>query len=280
MLRDAVRLLRCPACRAPLELRESALRCASGHAYDVARQGYVSLFAGSGARARGDSAAMVEARARFLGADHFEPLSSVLAGEARRWTTRGPVVDVGAGPGHHLARLLEALPDAQGLALDSSPAALKRAAAAHPALAAVGCDVWGPLPLRDDAAALALNVFAPRNGPELARVLAPDGALLTVTPTPAHLAELVAALGLLSVPSRKEERLDAQLAPALGPVARRDLEHGLRLSRADAAALVRMGPSEWHLSPGGLERRLAELAEPVDVTVSVTISTFAPAAAR
>jgi 23S rRNA (guanine745-N1)-methyltransferase len=280
MLRDAVRLLRCPACHAPLELRESALRCASGHAYDVARQGYVSLFGGSGARARGDTAPMVEARARFLGAGHFEPLSSALAGEVPRWTTRGPVVDVGAGPGHYLARLLESLPDAHGIALDSSPAALKRAAAAHPALAAVGCDVWGPLPLRDEAVALALNVFAPRNANELARVLAPDGALLTVTPTPAHLAELVAALGLLSVPSRKEEQLDAQLTPALVPVARRDLEHGLRLSRADAAALVRMGPSDWHLSPGTLARRLAELPEPVGATVSVTISTFAPAAAR
>ncbi len=277
MLRDAVPLLRCPACHAPLELRESALRCDSSHAYDVARQGYVSLFAGSGARARGDSAAMVEARASFLGAGHFEPLSSALAAEARRRTASGPVVDVGAGPGHHLARVLEALPDALGIALDSSPAALRRAAAAHPRLAAVGCDVWDPLPLRDGAAALGLNVFAPRNGSELARVIAPGGALLTVTPTPAHLAELVAALGLLSVPSRKEERLDAQLGPALAPVARTELEHGLSLSRADAAVLVRMGPSEWHVSPGALERRLAELAEPVEATVSVTISTFASA---
>ena len=57
-----------------------------------------------------------------------------------------------------------------------------------------------------------LSVFAPRNASEMARILAPGGTLLAVTPTTRHLHELVGPLGLLSVPDDKEDRLDAQLA--------------------------------------------------------------------
>ena len=56
-------------------------------------------------------------------------------------------MDVGAGTGHHLAAVLDALPDARGIAIDASPAALRRAARAHERAAAVGADAWKPLPL-------------------------------------------------------------------------------------------------------------------------------------
>ena len=65
--------------------------------------------------------------------------------------------------------------------------------------------------MRDGVAAVVLSVFAPRNGEEMARILAPGGALVAVTPTTRHLYELVGPLGLLSVPDDKEDRLDAQL---------------------------------------------------------------------
>ena len=56
------------------------------------------------------------------------------------------------------------LPDARGIALDASPAALRRAARSHERAAAVGADAWKPLPLRDEIATTVLSVFAPRNG--------------------------------------------------------------------------------------------------------------------
>ena len=79
-------------------------------------------------------------------------------------------LDLGAGTGRQLARVLDALPRRHGIALDVSRPALQRAARAHPRIGAVGCDIWGALPVRSAAAALVLNVFAPRNGDEIARV--------------------------------------------------------------------------------------------------------------
>ena len=273
-LDDAIGLLRCPHCGAALEVVGRAVRCDAGHGFDVARQGYLSLLAGAGSAHGGDTAPMVAARERFLAGGHFEPLEEALAdamGRVRR-ELPGCVVELGAGTGWYLARALDRLPGAVGLALDVSKPALRRAARAHPRALALACDAWGPLPLRDGVAGAALNVFSPRNAPELARVLAPGGVAVVVTPSAEHLGELVAPLGLLAVDERKDERLAAQLYSELEIVDRRQLTWALQLDRAAARDAAAMGPSAFHVEPGELDRRVAALPEPVDVTAAVSIT--------
>jgi 23S rRNA (guanine745-N1)-methyltransferase len=278
VLDDVLELLRCPHCAAGLARVDGVLRCPAGHSFDIARQGYVNLLVGGAPAASGDDAAMVAARVAFLDTGHFDPLSEALAGECA--AAEGAVVDAGAGPGHHLARVLDALPGATGLALDSSAAALRRAARAHPRIGAAGCDAWRRLPVRDEAAAAVLSVFAPRNGVELARVLAPGGVLVVVTPERGHLGELIADLDLLSVDSRKQERLDEQLGPWFTTLRERPLEFGLRLSRAEAEVLVGMGPSARHVQPESVREALAARPEPVEVSVAVRISVRRPRSSR
>ena len=270
MLADAVDLLRCPVCEGDLALVDGALRCAGGHSFDIARQGYVNLVPGSA-----DTAEMVEARDDFLRTGHFDRLTRALVLESQGPGAPGAIVDLGAGTGHHLSHALDAHPSRIGVAIDSAPPALRRAARAHERAAAVGADVWKPLPLKDGAAALALSVFAPRNPAEMARVLAPGGSLLAVTPTTRHLHELVGPLGLLSVPDDKEDRLDAQLAGHFELAARRAVEYAMFLSRDEAAQLVRMGPSAWHVDEASVAERLAKLPDPLTVTASMTLSRYA-----
>src|SRR5690606_4217979 len=134
-------------------------------------------------------------------------------------TRRGLVVDVGAGTGHQLRRLLDTWPETVGLAVDASKPALRRAARAHRRIGAVLTDVWQPLPLADRVAAAVVVVFAPRNPAEFARILAPDGVLLLATPTGDHLADLATALRtaagvrLLRVAPEKPAQLAAGLDP-------------------------------------------------------------------
>jgi SAM-dependent methyltransferase len=179
----------------------------------------------------------------------------------------GCVLDLGAGTGWYLARVLDRLPGRLGIALDLSKHALRRAARVHERVAAVACDAWRPLPVRDDVAALVLSVFAPRNGPEIARVLRPGGALAVVTPTGRHLGELVAELGLLTVDERKEERLAATLDAYLDLERRVEHEWSLDLAPEDVANAVAMGPSARHVTPGELGSRAA-------VTASLAISIY------
>jgi 23S rRNA (guanine745-N1)-methyltransferase len=269
VLADAVDLLRCPVCADALEEREGTLCCATGHTFDIARQGYVNLVPGPG-----DSVAMVEAREAFLGAGHYRRLAEELAKDSTAASAPGVVLDVGSGAGHYLACVLDALPERIGLALDASSAALRRAARAHPRSAAIGADAWQALPLRDGVAALILSVFAPRNAAEMARVLAPGGLLIAVTPTTRHLHELVGPLGLLSVPEDKADRLDAQLGSHFGLDERRTIEYSMFLAREEAAQLVRMGPSAWHVDEDSVDKRLALLPDPLTVTASVTLSRY------
>src|SRR5665811_2236368 len=99
--------------------------------------------------------------------------------------------------------------------------------------------------IRDSSASLILDIFAPRNAPEFRRVLRPDGALLVVTPSPRHLQELVAGLGLLKVDERKSERLEQSLSGDFELWAPAEYEERLRLSSAEALALAAMGPVSY-----------------------------------
>jgi 23S rRNA (guanine745-N1)-methyltransferase len=266
MIPDVVPYLCCPVCRADLTAVETALRCPRGHSFNIARQGYADLSTGRLPHS-GDTAEMVAARDAFLAAGHFTPVTAALAAHA----VPGLVVDVGAGTGHHLAAVVEAAPSCLGIALDVSKPALRRAARAHPRVGAALADAWGPLPVRDAAAATVLNVFAPRNAAEFRRILAPDGRLVVVTPTPRHLGELVERLNLIRVDPAKEDRVAATLDADFAVVGRTRVEAGLDLDRDGAAQAVAMGPSAWHVDvpPERLPDRLA-------VTLSVDVTAYAP----
>lgn len=234
----------------------------------------MTLRAPSGRAAIGDSAAMVAARLAVQEAGHFEPVTAALAEEARTVAGSGVslILDVGAGTGHHLAGVLETVPDARGVAVDTSRDASRRAARVHPRIAAVRGDVWRQIPLADACVDLALSVFAPRNGAELARVVRPGGTLIVVTPARDHLHEL-ATLHTVSVDPIKPQRLHRQLVHGFRPSGVRRIVWTLTLTRQETEAVLGMGPAGLHPRPG-LAGRLDALREPVAVTAAVDLRTF------
>jgi len=274
MIDAAAGLLRCPHCLDPLLRHEGSVRCDRGHSFDIARQGYVNLLRGDEHLGTADTTAMVDARQRFLAAGHFRPITDALVARTADVESPGGVIDIGAGTGHHLAGVLDGAPHRIGLALDISTAALRRAARSHPRLTAIGCDVWGPLPIRSDVAAVVLDVFSPRNPPELLRITHRDGILCVVTPSNRHLHELVDALGMVTVDPDKERRLDESLGGHFVQIDRTDLEWDMNLDRVDTEAAVTMGPSARHLDSTATAMRLDALGSPASVTASVTLTTW------
>jgi SAM-dependent methyltransferase len=244
--------------------------CVAGHAFDVARQGYASFAVGRGVH--GDTADMVAARDRFLSAGHYAPVADAVSA-AIPATARGVCVDVGGGTGYYLGAVLDDHEDLVGLVLDTSKPALRRAARSHPRVAAAAADVWAGLPLRSGGVAAVLSIFAPRNPAETARVLAPGGLLVVVTPTDGHLAELMAAVGLVSVDARKRERLERQLE-GFEPLAERVVEYRVSLTRREAVDDVLMGPNGHHADAETIERALSDLPDPLETTVSVRVTSF------
>jgi 23S rRNA (guanine745-N1)-methyltransferase len=282
VLDDVLGYLRCPHCGKPLSRASQSLparasparivSCASGHSFDIARQGYLSLLP-PGWHGGADTAEMVAARAGFLARGHFGTLAAAVAQETAHAVRhkQGCVIEVGAGTGYYLSAALDLLPASQGLALDASKYALRRAAQAHQRIGAVGCDIWHGLPVADGTATALLDIFAPRNPAEFRRILAPQGTLIVVAPNPAHLREL-APLGLIGMDERKDTRITAALEPHFTQETERPVTRTMYLSHQDASDAILMGPAARHIEPDQLRAALAQLPSELAVTVSVTLS--------
>jgi 23S rRNA (guanine745-N1)-methyltransferase len=241
----------------------------------VARQGYVSLLGRYSGTHTADAAEMIAARERVLGAGLFEPVADAIGtavADPRLAGVEGVVLDLGSGPGYYLERALEAAPARLGIAVDNSKFAARRAARCHPRAAAVVADIWDEIPLRSASAAVVLNVFAPRNGEEILRVLAPGGHLVVVTPGPGHLKELIEPFSMISVDADKDQRLRETLGPLAEDMEASTLDWTLDLSRTELADLVAMGPSAGRLGTEDLEAVLDGLEYPYRATGSVTVS--------
>jgi 23S rRNA (guanine745-N1)-methyltransferase len=268
---DLLPVLACPVCAEPLaRTAPGQAGCANGHRYDEAKQGHLTLLPAKRRALTADTPAMVEARIRFLGRGHYAPVERALAAVTAAVTAPGVVLDVGSGPGTYLAHALDAAaPDGRlGVALDLSAVAIRRAARVHARAGAVVGDVTERLPVVDDAAAVVLDVFAPRNQREYARVLHPGGVLVVVTPRAGHLAELAEAT--ISVDPEKERRLHDSLTPAFVVQSSEDLTWTMDLSADDVHDVVHMGPSHHHVAAD-------QVFTPTTVTAAVTVSTWTPA---
>ena len=276
MLAAVIDLLSCPQCAADLELVDGAAECDRGHRFDIARQGYVSLISGGPTKFTGDSAEMIAARARLLGAGHFGPLMDAVTRACATTARSDParIVEIGAGTGQYLAHVVDSLPDSRAIALDVSKFAARRAAKVHERIGSIVADVWQPLPIRDGALSHVLCVFAPRNGPQSHRVLAEDGVLVVLTPTDRHLRELIDILAMVRVDDRKVERLESSMAGYFERVSSDEVEFTMSLSHQDVLDLVGMGPSARHLTPADLAAAVAKLPQPSTVTASATVSTY------
>lgn len=253
----------------------SRLVSESGHSFDVAKQGYVTLAAGAGLKHKGDDMDMVNARETYLAMGHFAPFVEAVTGAVQDGldsaslaeSTTASLLEVGAGTGYYLAHTLDSIAEARGVGLDISPHAAKHLAKCHPRVGAVVADVWERLPLRDESVDAISVVFAPRNPAEFQRVLAPGGQVIVLTPGAGHLDELREPLGILGVEEGKVERMYEQaegfLEQAADPV---DISFPIELDKASVAAQVGMSPSARHISAGELAERMAALPPTLTVT--------------
>jgi len=102
----------CPLDQQPLTLEGRSLKCASGHSFDIAKQGYVNLLPVQKKKSKdpGDSKEMIQARQRFLQAGLYQPISDQLNQlVSEQLDVSGnksvTILDAGCGEGYYLSRL-------------------------------------------------------------------------------------------------------------------------------------------------------------------------------
>jgi 23S rRNA (guanine745-N1)-methyltransferase len=179
-------------CGLLLERRDRVYTCARGHAYDVARSGYVNLLQPTDRRslAAGDTRDAVVARGRLLARSIG---ASILAEVADRVVSHlpadGVVADLGSGAGE----LLGAVHDRRhvnGVGIDLSTAASEQAARRYPHLTWVVANADRRLPLLDRSVDVVVSLHGRRNPDECSRVLTKHGHLIVVFPAADDLHQL------------------------------------------------------------------------------------------
>ncbi|WP_165877350.1 methyltransferase domain-containing protein [Agromyces fucosus] len=242
-------------------------------------------------RTIGDDRQMLEARAELLESGAYAPIAEALVAAMQAWragdasgaglsqldssrddaSTATRIADLGCGTGYYADALRHAAPGASILLADRSPAAVRMAMRAVSGSTGVVLDLWRPLPIRDDTADIALNVFAPRNPPEYARIVRPRGMLLVVVPTSVHFEELRRLGAALDIPEGKAESVSAQLSEVgFAKAGSTRVEYPLVADAETRELLVDMGPAAHHRTDG--ERSAA--SDALSVTVSVDVVTF------
>lgn len=187
----------CPNCHGNLALRNLHVRCESGHAFDIAKEGYVNLLVPSKGQSKiaGDSAEMIQARRAIHEAGLYEHLATTLCELTNRHIGSEPtnILDIGCGEGYYSRYFQERMPAHQYYGIDISKAAIKTAAKQSQTIHFAVASAFR-IPVEDASVGLATRVFAPSNDSEVHRVLANDGYYLEVGPAPRHLWELREAL--------------------------------------------------------------------------------------
>lgn len=261
--------LRCTVRNCPETLvpHDRTLRCAAGHAFDQAREGYWSLLQPQDRKSTkpGDADQAVLARHRWLN----RGLGQGLIDAVRPWLEDHPgrTMDLGCGEGTFGVALFADDP-ADFCGVDLSRRALKLAARRWPEATWVLANADRFLPAADRSVQRVVSMFGRRPAREIGRVIASGGLCIVALPGEDDLVELREQVqGSADRRSRWEPALE-ELAPAeLRLIDRRVWRSRVDLdaeSMEDALAMTYRGQRR-----GDLNRRAA--LKPMTVTLSADL---------
>jgi 23S rRNA (guanine745-N1)-methyltransferase len=268
--------LACPLDGGPLHNIGSAWRCANGHSFDIASQGYINLLPVQQKRSRdpGDSKEMVAARRDFLNPGFYQPIAAAVSRAALAdlpSTTTPNCLDAGCGEGYYLRQLATAAIDARQnialLGLDISKWAIVAAAKQHKQPNwVVGSNA--NLPVLSGTLDRLLCMFGFPVYGEFARVLKPGGLLLQVDAGPDHLRELREII----YPTLKADRTGEQQTPdGFTRLSCETINYPLELNGSvQIANLLAMTPHLYRASVEGRAKAAALTTLPVTVDVKLS----------
>ncbi len=282
-------MLRCPVCGRVLEEDGRGARCAAGHTFDRAREGYLNLLRSSKAGDRtGDPKAAARSRRDFLDRGYYRPLrdelvrlvGELVAEKADGATGETDVEELGDDPTRAARSLLALLDiccgegyytsalgavagvDAYGFDLSKE---MVRLAAKRGGASCFVANMKA-IPVADGSFDVATHLFAPFMEREFARVLKPGGVLFTVIPGERHLFGLKEAV--YDTPYLNDERLPQTAELEL--VARHRVAADIVLETpADIEAVFQMTPYYYRTSERDRAKLagLTELATPIEFVI-------------
>ncbi|ROR14793.1 23S rRNA (guanine(745)-N(1))-methyltransferase [Erwinia sp. JUb26] len=242
----------CPLCQQPLMAHDRVLRCENQHQFDLAKEGYINLMPVQHKRSKqpGDSAEMMQARRNFLDAGHYQPLQQRVSDMLDSALPHDAVnvLDIGCGEGYYTqavaSRLQAGREGSQIYGLDVAKIAVRYGAKRYRNVEFCVASSHR-LPFSDNQFDAVLRIYAPCKAAELARVVKPQGLVLTVTPGPRHLLQFKA---LIYQDAKLHDNAVEEM-PGFTLIEEQSLGYPMTLNSEESAALLQMTPFAWRARP-------------------------------
>ncbi len=267
----------CPLDNTPLTIADQQLVCENGHAFDIARQGYVNLLSVQHKRSKepGDSKEMILARKQFLSAGFYAPIAEKLTDlvESDYESDSGIcIMDAGCGEGYYLdfiyRKLLEHATNADMalIGLDISKDAIIEAARRNKDICWLVGTNRKP-PVSPESVDIILCVFGFPSFERFSSILKPGGKIILVDSGPDHLSEL---RDIIYSATKESAPTDLSHLDALGLklVNTQQLQFKINsLEKAQLHNILIMTPHFYRANKAGREKALALTS--LDLTVDV-----------
>lgn len=271
---SALEQLCCPLDQLPLIRQDKSLVCDNGHAYDIAKTGYVNLLPVHKKHSKdpGDSKEMVAARRDFLAQGHYDPIIDAIIAtlpESLKQAAKLRLFDAGCGEGYYLQQLvaqLESLTRIDAVGLDISKWAITDASKKSKHIDwIVGSNAH--VPVSEERFDWVMCAFGFPVFPEFSRILADQGWLLLVESGADHLLELRQIL----YPEIKPHRV-THADGVEGFILRHESDHRFSFTlerNEDISRLLVMTP---HIHKASYEGKQAALAlQQIDLTADIKL---------
>lgn len=257
----------CPICQEALDLVQQSLACPNRHSFDLSKFGYVNLAPQVKASKDYDKENF-QNRQLVLENGFYDHILNALSECLSPLAHPANILDIGCGEGYYSRSLQERHPDHSFYAFDLSKESIQ--------LAAKSDQEWkvkwfvgdlAHLPLLDQSMDLLLDIFSPANYQEFKRVLAPDGRLIKVIPTAAHLQEIRQKVkDHLDQVDYSNEQIIQHFSDHFTIEQSLHCQERFELTPALREALLSMTPLLFHVDPAQID-----WTDLTQVTISATI---------
>ncbi len=268
-------MLICPHCRNSLHLTEKTYRCENNHCFDCGKAGDVNLLLVNQKRSKspGDSKAMVNERNNFLSTGAYQPIANLLAQTISRLTNGEPrvIADAGCGEGYYLReiqRLCFPEVDKKIIGWDISKYAVAKAAKS-----ANFSSLWitasnAHIPLKDHSIDILICAFGFEVSKEFARILKPNGYVITLDAGEKHLLALRKVIYPTIKPFKEKPLLNNDLFECIDTAS---ITYETLLNKNQISQLMVMTPHLYKASYEGKKavQELNELNIEVDVLLRI-----------
>ncbi|MFS0872011.1 putative RNA methyltransferase [Paenibacillus xylanilyticus] len=268
-------MLSCPICHGSIvKVDQNHIQCASRHAFDFAKQGYINVMTRNFKGNYGKR--LFTAKRRILSeTDVYAPLGEKLRAWVADYSTETShpvhIMDAGAGEGTFLNQITKDT-SAVGWGLDIAKEGIALAASAYPQ------QIWfvGDLACNPFVAGqmdLILNILSPSNYEEFRRIRKAGGWTIKVIPRERYLIEMRELL----FPDRFEHKNSFdhtfnRFAKYNHVLATIPLTYTQPVPEHLLESLIHMTPLSWHATESGLARMKDSLSE-ITIDVEILVGT-------